>query len=180
MCTKTLRFPAIAIAQQPIAHRLLHLLSAVGFSHALVSDCVCRYAPLPPQLAADFGSLLQLMLQPDPKQRPSVSDILQLPSVRQRIAELPNPMLLDTQTEQSPAHSVVGEHQQFLAMAGGDAASVPRTTVASGSSCWAKHGSDGVWHRGVVQAAVDGDSYFIQVAHAPPFCVLGWREEALQ
>ena len=34
--------------------------------------------------------------------------------------------------------------------------------VARGTRVWAKHGSDGLWHRGVVQSPVDADCYSVQ------------------
>ena len=36
------------------------------------------------------------------------------------------------------------------------------TPVPRGTPVWAKHGSDGLWHRGVVQTSVDSDSYLVQ------------------
>jgi hypothetical protein len=121
------------------------------------------------------------LLQPNPADRPSVAELLNLPAVRCRLQEWPYPVMLETPshspTRLAPLSRAVlearpaaeaAEAAEAAAEATAAAAGFGRlgtlvgTPVPRGTSVWAKHGSDGLWHRGVVQTSVDPDSYLGQ------------------
>ena len=134
------------------------LYEMATLSHAFNSTSAIQraeYAPLPESAPAELAALLPRLLHVDPAQRPSVAEILQLPAVRERISGMPSPLLLDSSEEVLPPLGGGG---------GSDDERRQRAPVqlGAGSHCWAKHGSDGIWHRGVVASLVDSDCYLVQ------------------
>ena len=136
------------------------LYEMATLSHAFNSTSAIQraeYAPLPESAPAELAALLPRLLHVDPAQRPSVAEILQLPAVRERISGMPSPLLLDSSEEVLPP----------LGGGGGGGSDDERrqrapVQLGAGSHCWAKHGSDGIWHRGVVASLVDSDCYLVQ------------------
>ena len=137
------------------------LYEMATLSHAFNSTSAIQraeYAPLPESAPAELAALLPRLLHVDPAQRPSVAEILQLPAVRERISGMPSPLLLDSSEEVLPPLGGGGGG------GGSDDERRQRAPVqlGAGSHCWAKHGSDGIWHRGVVASLVDSDCYLVQ------------------
>ena len=157
------------------------LYEMVTFSHAFSSTSAIQrgeFAPLPPDLPAELVQTITRLLQPNPADWPSVAELFDLPAVRCRLQEWPYPVMLDTPspppTRLAPLSRAVLEARpaatgaaEAEAEAAGTAAAAAGfgalgTPVPRGTPVWAKHGSDGLWHRGVVQTSVDSDSYLVQ------------------
>lgn len=161
------------------------LYEMTTFSHAFSSTSAIQrgeFAPLPESLSPELAGLLPRLLHPNPQQRPSLVELLSLPAVRHRLAEWPNPVALDSlgddylfpgsaSRSRGSGGGSGGSASGGEASAGGGEASsadvsrpsmAPGTLVARGTLVWAKHGSDGLWHRGLVQSAIDADCYLVQ------------------
>ena len=168
------------------------LYEMTTFSHAFSSTSAIQrgeFAPLPESLSPELAGLLPRLLHPDPQQRPSLAQLLGMPAVRHRLAEWPSPAALDSlgddrafpggaSSRSRGSGSGGGGGGSASASAsggegsagGGEASSAdvsrpsmaPGALVARGTLVWAKHGSDGLWHRGLVQSAIDADCYLVQ------------------
>ena len=130
-----------------------------------------EFAPLPPDLPDELVQTITCLLQPNPADRPSVAELLNLPAVRCRLQDWPYPVMLDTPShsptrlaplsraalEARPAAAGAAEAEAAAAAAAGFGG--PGTLVPRGTFVWAKHGSDGLRRRMVrraILAAAEG------------------------
>ena len=151
------------------------LYEMATFSHAFSSTSAIQrgeFAPLPPDLPPELAQTITCLLQPNPLDRPSVAELLNLPAVRCRLGEWPYPVVLDTPshspTRLAPLSRAVLEARP--ASAGAAAATATAATAAEaeavaataaaaaavagfgtpvpcGTLVWSKHGSDGLQPR---------------------------------
>ncbi|KAL4444132.1 hypothetical protein ABPG75_011869, partial [Micractinium tetrahymenae] len=66
-----------------------------------------RYAPIPTRYSMDLARLVGLMLQRDPKDRPTIDEILAMPEVRSKLMHLPpelQPLAAAAEARDSRAH----------------------------------------------------------------------------
>ena len=99
-----------------------------------------------------------------------MSELLALPAVRQRTASMPTPALLEHEDPPlaSQRNSSIVSISSAHEMVDRDDASVTEasqpclpSTLAPGAAVWAKHATDGLWHRGVIHSSIDADAYFV-------------------
>lgn len=143
-----------------VLYEMLTLSPAFSSTSAIQQ---ASFTPLLAEIEPELRTLVATLLQIDPGRRPTAAELLQLPALHQWARELPNPVLLDG-TFGTPAAGAVPE------TAGGPPKSGSRqpghAKFDAGTACWAKHGSDGQWHRAIVQSAIDCNAYFVQVRPA--------------
>jgi len=140
------------------------LYEMMTLSHAFNSTSAIQraeYAPVPHDAPAELAALLPMLLHPDPSQRPSVAEVLALPVVRERCAQMPNPAMLETEIPRPVRHVHPVAADQNDSEQSDDMSRGP-SSLEVGTRCWAKHAADGLWHRGVVESIIDADSYMIQ------------------
>ena len=92
-----------------------------------------------------------------------------MPAVRSRLAEWPYPVALDAPPDAElgaaatrPGAASRPPPEPPAAEAEARPAAGLGTLIPRGTLVWAKHGSDGLWHRGMVQTPVDHDCYLVQ------------------
>ena len=121
---------------------------------------------MPPDFPADLVQTITCLLQPNPADRPSVAELLNLPAVRCRLQEWPYPVVLDTPShsptrlallsramlEARPAAAGAADAADAVDAAAAAGFGGLGTLVPRGTLVWAKHGSDGLRRRMVKRA----------------------------
>ena len=121
---------------------LYEMLTLSHAFHATSAILAGEYKSLPPDAPIELRDLIASIFQVDPARRPTVDELLLVPSVAACAAEMPNPVLLDER------------HADHLT---GTGAAAKQAAACPGVAVWAKQQADGLWHRGVVHSAVDAD-----------------------
>lgn len=126
------------------------LYEMATLSHAFNATSAIQrgeYTPLPDHVSPEVREVLESIFVLDPTRRPTVDELLLVPTVASCVVEMPNPVLLDGSLAPAAASTSTDAARQ--------AGATPGTMV------WAKQAGDGMWHRGVVHSSVDADSCFV-------------------
>lgn len=161
------------LARQPVDEKVdiwalgCILYEMLTLSHAFNSTYAiqrCEYAQVPETAPKELASILPLLLNLDPRQRISVAELLELPVVRDKCVQIPNPALLDLENLEPERRPLKADGGVVIC----DEAGSDKEPVHSGPSfhagmrAWAKYAGDGLWYIGQVVREVDDDAFIVQ------------------